>query len=197
MTKKPLSSISFNTDKYLRSCLESLVSDGMIQSWMYILHQPEEDTKKPHIHLWLSPSRPVNPVVVRKSFIEPMFDGSGDLGCLPFAASKVSDWLLYALHYEPYLNSKGLVRQYHYLLDDIVSNECPEYVEQCFNEAVEGLSTSRVSNFISLAMKGATFGELLSSGLVPPNQVVFYDKLFRHYCVRHSKENCITDDVPF
>lgn len=197
MTKKPLSSISFNTEGYLRSCLETLVSECKIQSWMYILHRPEEDTKKPHIHVFLSPCCPVNPVVIRKAFIEPMFDGSGDLGCLPFNPSKVSDWLLYALHYEPYLNSKGLVREYHYLLDDIVSNECSEYVEQVFNEAIEGLSTSRVSNFISLAMKGASFGELLSSGLVPPNQVVFYDKLFRHYCVRQAKEYCNTNDASF
>lgn len=191
MTKRPLSTISFNTEPFMRNVLDTLVSDSKIQSWIYIRHLAEEDTKKDHFHLLLLPCSVVNPVFVRKAFIEPSFTSLGDLGCLPFAPSKISDWLLYALHYEPYLLSKGLQRQNHYDISSLVSNESRDYLDQCFSEAVEGLNTSRVSNFIDMAMRGHSFGELLASGLVPPNQVVFYDKLFRMYCTRGYREKNI------
>lgn len=203
MTKKPLSTISFNTVAFLRPCLDKLVDEGKVQSWMYVKHLAEEDTKKDHIHLLLIPCSVVNPVAVRKAFIEPSFDTKGDLGCLPFNPSKISDWLLYALHYEPYLFSKGLFRKEHYKLSDIVSNECRDYVEQCYNEAVEQLSNSRVNNFLDMAMSGVSFGELLASGIVPPNHVIFYEKLFKSYRRRAKQfqedpeESCNTNDVPF
>ena len=197
MTKKPLSTISFNTENFLSSTLKTLVQGGKIQSWMYVKHLAEEDTKKDHIHLILIPCSVVNPVLIRKSFIEPSFSSLGDLGCLPFCPSKISDWLLYALHYQPYLFSKGLVREHHYNISTVCSNESVDYVHQCFSEAVESLNTSRVQNFIDMAMKGSSFGDLLASGLVPPNHVVFYEKLYRMYCHRNTKEKCNTLDTPF
>lgn len=199
MTKRPLSTISFNSEKFLCSALSSLVEAGKVQSWLYVKHKAEEDTKKEHIHLLLVPCSVVNPVAVRKSFIEPSFDGRGDLGCLPFNPSKISDWLLYSLHYEPYLCGKGLVRHNHYKLSDVVTNESSDYVYQLFNEAVESLSNSRVSNFLDMVNSGASFGELLASGIVPPNQVIFYDKLFKTYRRNANKnsESCNTNDVPF
>lgn len=198
MTKRPLSTISFNTEVYLRKVLDDLVECGKIQSWMYVSHLAEEDTKKNHIHLILIPCSVVNPVAVRKSFIEPSFTDKGDFGCLPFVPSKISDWLLYSLHYEPYLLSKGLLREHKYDKSQVVTNEPREYVDQCFSEAVESLSSSRVTNFISMAMNGSSFGEILASGIVPPNQVVFFDKLYRNYCsVSLSREKRITNDIPF
>lgn len=193
MTKLPQSTISFNTEPYLRQVLDSLVSSCKIQSYMYIEHQPEEDTKKSHIHLLVVPSSVLNPVVFRKEFIETSF-GNRDLGCLPFKTSKLCDWLLYAIHYEPYLFSKGLVRTFTYNLNDIVTNEPFEYVEQIFSEAREGLTTSRIDSFLSRAMSGASFGDLMAEGLVPPNQVIFYDKLYRSKC-RVSR--VVEDDTPF
>lgn len=203
MTKKPLSTISFNSETYLRSVLDKFVSSGKLQSWMYVKHLAEEDTKKDHIHLLLMPSSVVNPVAIRKEFIEPSFDkNSYDLGCLPFVNSKISDWLLYSLHYEPYLNQKGLSRLNHYQLIDVITNESMDYVNQCFSDAVEGLQNSRIGSFLSMAMNGSTFGELLASGIVPPNHVIFYEKLFRtykkvvHLKDKELKQSCITNDFP-
>ena len=91
-TKKPISTISFNTSCFLDSALKSLVSSGQIMTYIYIRHLAESDTKKEHFHVYLQPSRPVDPQKIRTSFIEPSFDGKGDLGCLPFVPSKLHDW---------------------------------------------------------------------------------------------------------
>lgn len=193
MTKLPQSTISFNTEPYLHTVLDGFVSSGKLQSYMYVCHEPEEDTKKKHIHLLVVPASVLNPVSFRKEFIEISF-GNRDLGCLPFKTSKLGDWLLYAVHYQPYLFSKGLVRSFEYQLSDVVTNEPFEFVEQVFSEAKEGLTTSRIDSFLSRAMAGDSFGDLMADGLVPPNHVIFYEKLYRQKCrVSRSVEN----DTPF
>lgn len=192
MTKLPQSTISFNTPEFLKGKLDTLVTDGKIQSYIYILHNAEEDTKKNHIHLLVVPSSTLNPVTFRKQFIEPSFNNR-DLGCLPFYKSKISDWFLYALHYPPYLTAKGLTRVYNYNIEDFVTNECPEFLEQCFSEACESLVNTRIDTFLGYLSNGGTFGETLAQGLVPPNQVIFYEKLYKTY--RKGGENlCNTNN---
>lgn len=205
MTKLPQSSISFNTPDFLRVQLDMLILSGRVQSWMYVFHHAEEDTKKDHIHLIVIPCKTINPVALRKEFVEPCSIDKTPLGCLPFVTSKIGDWLLYALHYEPYLLSKGLFREHHYDISDIVSNEPREYVDQVFSEACESLTTSRIKIFTSRAISGATLGELMAEGVVPPNQIIFYDKLYRQYALptrivrSQEQKSCNTnqDDVPF
>lgn len=196
MTKKPISTISFNTENYLLHQLDCLVKSTKVESWMYVRHKAEEDTKKDHIHMLLIPCSPVNPVNVRKMFVEPTFDGSGDLCCLPFVTSKVTDWLLYALHYKPYLLSKGLFRIHSYDLSCICSNESSDYISQVYNDALETMQNNRINQFIELQNSGMSFGDILAQGVVPPNQVVFFDKLYR-LRTRHGSENCNTNDCPF
>lgn len=179
MTKRPLSTISFNSPDYCRSVCDELVESGRVQSFVFIRHFAEQDTKKDHIHLVLVPAKPIDPMKVRKLFIEPSLDGKGDLGCLPFSPSKLCDWLLYALHFPPYLLRKGLVRVNTYRLTDFVTNEPYYYLEQLFSEASEGVMDSRLTLFIDRIRHGDTFGEILASGLVPPSQIIFYDKVYR------------------
>lgn len=192
MTKLPQSTISFNTPEFLKGKLDSLIADGKIQSYIYIFHNAEEDTKKNHIHLLVVPSSTLNPVLFRKQFIEPSFNNR-DLGCLPFTKSKVGDWLLYAMHYPPYLSSKGLTRIYNYNLDDFCTNEPIEYLEQIFSEALESLVNTRIDTFLKHLANGDSFGSALAQGLVPPNQVIFYEKLYKSYGLIHRKD-CITLD---
>lgn len=179
MTKKPISTISFNSGEFLGMKCKELVKDDLIQSYMYIKHYAEEDTKKDHYHLYLIPSKPVDPQKVRLRFREPSLTGAADLGCLPFQPSKVGDWLLYSLHYPPYLLRKGLSRINTYNLSDIVSNEPREWLDQLFHDSAETVVDTRVDLFLERMRNGDTFGDILASGLVPPSQVVFYDKLFR------------------
>lgn len=178
-TKRSISTISFNTISYLDSVLKDLVENSLIQSYIYIQHQAEEDTKKNHIHMILCPAKPLDPMKVRRLFIEPCIEG--DLQCLPFQPSKLGDWVLYALHFPPYLVKKGITRINHYTLDELKSNEPKEWLEDIFFKASEELENHRVSTFIDRMEQGANFGDLLASGLVPFNQVIFYDKLYHTY----------------
>ena len=178
-TKRPLSTISFNTDSYLQSVLSDLAQDGIIQSYIYITHFAEEDTKKNHIHLMLVPAKPLDACKVRKRFIEPCADG--DLQCLPFQPSKLTDWLLYAMHFPPYLVRKGIVRVHHYNLQEFCTNEPYEWLEDIFFRGSEELENKRVSTFLDRVNNGDDFGTILASGLVPFNQVIFYDKLYHTY----------------
>ena len=183
-TKRPLGSISFNTVDFLTNKLNELLTDELVQSWCFVRHHAEEDTKKDHIHVLVIPSKPVDPLRIRKRFNE--FHPDGDLCCLPFMPSKVSDWVLYALHYPPYLIKKGITRQFNYDLSELVSSEPREWIENVFYEAQEELLDNRLAQFLNLCERGDTFGDILASGLVPPNQILFYDKLFRSFPRRSS-----------
>ena len=178
-TKRTIGTISFNSEFFISATCNNLLEEELIQSYAFIKHFPEEDTKKEHYHLLLVPSRPLDPCKIRKRFIEPCVDG--DLICLPFVPSKLGDWLLYALHFPAYLTKKGLVRQFHYLLSDIISNEPVEWLEDVFHSACEELTDKRISQFLDRVNNGDSFGDILSSGLIPYNQVIFYDKLYHNY----------------
>lgn len=180
MTKKPISTISFNSSSFLDVRLSDMVSSGSLQSYIYIKHFAEKDTTKDHHHLILIPNRPIDPQSVRRQLHEPSLDrGKPDLGCLPFQASKIEDWFLYALHYPPYLLKKGLVRVNTYSIDDFRTNESVDFLADIFSRAFEGLTDSRISMFLDRMKRGESFGSILASGLVPANQIVFYDKLYR------------------
>lgn len=180
MTRRPISTISFNTPLYLESVLKDIECSHNIQSWLYIEHKAEQDTTKNHIHLMLIPSTNVDPVYLRKLFAEPVSDGK-PLGCLPFHPSKIDDWILYVLHNSAYLIKKGIFRLYTYQISDVHSNEPPEFLENIYNSALESILDSRLSQFKSRLDKGEDFGEILASGLVPPNQVLFYKTLAQNY----------------
>lgn len=197
MTKRPLSTISFNTAPFLDVVLSRLVEDGSLQSYYYIFHNAEKDTTKPHFHLLVIPSRPIDPCKIRKLFVEPDPQLSLPFGCLPFNVSKLVDWLLYAIHYPPYLLRKGLLREYTYEITDIKSNEPFYCIEQQYRDACEEYTDSRIDLFLEQMRNGHSFGSILASGLVPPSQIVFYEKLYRlNTAICGIKQNTV-DQTPF
>lgn len=197
MTKKPLSSISFNSADFLKYNLDELYKNNCISLYCYIRHYPEEDTKKQHYHLFLQPVKPIDPLALRKLFIEP--NENGDLGCLPLMPSKFYDWLLYSLHHPLYLLHKGLYRINHYPLTDIVSSEPYYCLEQFYHDALEQYETSRIKTIISMIKEGYKYNDILESGIIPPSQIVFYDKLIRSSFSKYAnlKKDDFFDDLKF
>ena len=49
---KPVSSISYNTDNFLRMTLDNLLRLGYISYYEFIRHNGDTDTEKPHFHLY-------------------------------------------------------------------------------------------------------------------------------------------------
>lgn len=70
MTSKPLSTITYCSNKFLNKTLKQLVADGVVTFWFYINHQPDADDKVPHTHLRIELGRPVDAEKIRKMFTQ-------------------------------------------------------------------------------------------------------------------------------
>lgn len=105
-TKKPISTISYNKEEFLKEHLESLYNQHIIQSYMYIKHKGE-DGDKDHIHLRIEPNKIIDPMDLQQLLKE--YDPKKPdkpLMCRPFRPSKEEDWILYAVHDKEYLRLK-------------------------------------------------------------------------------------------
>lgn len=132
-SKHPLSTISYNTDEFLKLRLEQLKAKDMISHYMYIHHKGETDPNDPneipekdHIHLIVFPLKSLDMIALRKRFEEPDPTNDKPLGVRPFHITKdnrVVDWELYAIHDPRYLRGKGLKRDYHYSHKDIITDD--------------------------------------------------------------------------
>lgn len=104
-TQKPISTISYNTEPFLREKLETWVKAHIIQAYQFICHKGE-DGDKDHIHLRIEPNKKLDPMDLMDELREFQLGKEKPLGCRPFRPSKEEDWLLYALHDEQYLKLK-------------------------------------------------------------------------------------------
>lgn len=137
-TQKPISTISYNSEAFLREKLEALYKAHIVQAYMYICHKGE-DGDKDHIHVFIIPNKRIDPMDLADEFKE--FDHkhpTKPLCCRPFRPSKEEDWILYAVHDSQYLrtkysnNEKGEKIPYKY--EDIHTSELFD-VETCFIRA--------------------------------------------------------------
>ena len=122
LTAKPISTISYNTEAFVKRKLEALFKAGTIEDYRYIKHDGE-DGDKDHMHLWIAPNRRLDTVKLREEFNDVTTEQDKPLGCMPFRGSKTLDWVMYAIHDALYLKSHksdndGDGKQ-EYTLDDI------------------------------------------------------------------------------
>lgn len=125
-TKKPISTISYNSESFLKEKLESWIEAHLIQSYMYICHKGE-DGDKDHIHLRIEPNKSLDPMDLSEALQEWQVGKDKPLGVRPWRPSKEEDWLLYVVHDLDYLRVKyqgGESREkLPYTWQDIKSNE--------------------------------------------------------------------------
>ena len=69
-TSSPISSISYNTKPFLINKLNSLIYSGYISYWEFIVHLPDKDDKKKHIHLYCVPNKSLDLVYFKNLFDE-------------------------------------------------------------------------------------------------------------------------------
>ena len=105
MTQKPISTISYNTEPFLKNVLENLLRQHIIQNYIYIFHKGE-DGDKDHFHLRLEPNRRIDPMDIKDLFSEYDPENIRPLGVRPFRPSIEEDWILYAVHDSEYLKIK-------------------------------------------------------------------------------------------
>lgn len=104
-TQKPISTISYNSEQFLKEKLEQWIKAHIIQSYMYICHKGE-DGDKDHIHLRIEPNKKLDQMDLTEQLQEYQMGQKKPLGIRPWRPSKEEDWILYAVHDEQYLKLK-------------------------------------------------------------------------------------------
>lgn len=104
MTSRPQSTVSYNTEPFLKSVLDGLVERHVIQYYMYIPHKGEEGDKD-HIHVFFMPNKRMDVMDIQDLFVEPLPGEKKPRRCLGFRPSKEEDWILYDLHDPEYLKA--------------------------------------------------------------------------------------------
>lgn len=104
-TQNPISTISYNTEAFLKEKLDTWIKAHIIQAYQYIKHKGE-DGDKDHIHLRIEPNRRLDPMELQDDLREFQLGKDKPLGVRPFRMSKEEDWILYAVHDEKYLKLK-------------------------------------------------------------------------------------------
>lgn len=151
-TSKPVSTISFNTEAFLRGKLRELERAGIIEFWAYIVHDPEPDEVgdeaggKKHMHVYMEPAKLIQTQELRAEFKEIDPTNPKPLGCLQIAASKFDHWYLYALHDPDYLASKAQRRVYAYEPEQVVSSD-----EDDLRSKVTNIDIGSITPYITMA----------------------------------------------
>lgn len=191
-TRKPISTISYNTRPFLELKLgelllftkrkkDELAEDSDLDSkktrkadfWCFICHKPEDDEagNKPHIHLYIEPTNQLETSSLQASMDEPDLRHSQlkPLKCLAFRSSKFDDWCLYSLHDKAYLASKGQSRKYHYDYSDLVASDPDELLYRY--RMIDRSKLLPFQNMLDLQSQGVSFGEFIKYGRVPVPQI--------------------------
>lgn len=104
-TQKPISTISYNSEPFLREKLENWYNAHIIQAYQYIFHHGEGGDKD-HIHLRIEPNRKLDPMTLSDELREYIPNCEKPLCCLTWRPSKEEDWVLYVVHDDEYLKLK-------------------------------------------------------------------------------------------
>lgn len=159
-TARPFSTISYNTEDFLKSKLNKWIDEGKIGFWAYIKHYPEEDEEKEHIHLYIDPEERIDTLQLTNELIE-IVPKQPPLRCRPCRNSKFDHWYLYDLHDKDYLESIGQSRKYHYNSDDMICSDTSD-----LKERIHQIDFTRFSNLrtaIRCAKEGMTLDEFLET----------------------------------
>lgn len=166
-TSKAISTISYNSAEFLKAKIEYWKAQGIIEFGMWIRHEPEQDEKKAHYHVFLKPAQLIQTMDLELDSceIDPQHPDK-PLKMISFRFSKEDDWVLYGIHDSNYLAEKGLTREHHYDISDIEST-----CEETLSDIISHLSDNRKGRLeyriIDCINKGMTWQEIISSGLVP------------------------------
>ena len=165
-TSKPFSTISYNSEKFLKVKLDELIKNRVLDFWVFIDHAAEEDEKKSHKHLYMIPNGILQTDVLKEFLAEPdPNDPEHPLNCTIFSSSKFDDWYMYGMHDKAYLSSKGQSRKYHYVKDQFVSSS-----DEHFSELVRCVDRSKyigLERVVDAVENGVPFFEMVRLGQVP------------------------------
>lgn len=177
-TKMPLSTISFNSDKFLLDRLNFLYKNDIVLFYTCVKHHAEESEKKDHWHIYIEPNGRIDTDALRREyFTEPVINDK-PLVSLPFRTSKFADWEMYTEHWKPYIYKHGLTKKYEYTDADFYSSD--EFMRQELLDSMDRNDyTSKIYDFIKdYIERGLDFADFVNDGYVPINQIKNYKEAF-------------------
>lgn len=174
LTAKPMTTISYNSELFLRRKLDEMFSCGKIEDYRYIRHEPEEDEKKAHFHVIIYPNRRIDTVDIRNEFLEDDPLSDKPLGCLPFRTkSDPFHWLMYVLHDPLYLIAHNADNdgdgKIEYTIDEVVT-PFEEQLRRDYKKAVK-LRQTQNQMVIDAVQQGLTMTEICYMYNVKPLDV--------------------------
>lgn len=166
-TSKPISTISYNSEEFIKQKIEYWRMLGIIEFGAWIKHKAENDEKKDHFHILLRPAKLIQTMDLENDSLElDPLNPDKPLKMIGFRVSVEADWLLYCLHDKSYLAEKGLIRDFHYDITDISSTDNDTLTDIITNslESRKGKIEWRIVECIDLGM---SWGDIVRSGLIP------------------------------
>lgn len=174
-TKRTLSNISYNTRNFFTAKICDLYNRGIIDWAHWIVHEPDTDEKKQHIHFVLSPSSRIDTKDLEKEFTE--FDPNNPkprrVLTIWHPENSLDDWFLYGMHHPGYLASKGQRRNIKYDLTAFKSTD-----EDAMRAEINSIDMTKFNRltFIQDAVEcGLPFHVLVQEGYIPIAQRAQYE----------------------
>lgn len=196
-TRKPISSISYNSLDFLKMKLDELIRNHRISYYMFIRHFAEMDecAGKDHTHLYIEPNGQIDTMDIQDILRE--FDPEKPdkpLGCINFCNSKPDDWILYAQHFAPYLASKFQSREYMYEKSDFLFSDENTFNSMYYHAFKASEWSARNQILTALSDMSLSPVELINAGVVPlqqASQLNAYKYMQKNYGTlsRNGKEN--------
>lgn len=173
-TSKPISTISFNSDEFLKDKLDVLIDNHIIEFYAMIKHKPEDDEagRKYHYHVYIELANIVQTVSFGDFFIEPIAENPKPLKCLPFEKSNFGHWYLYVLHDPDYLASKNQSRKYQYKHSDIITSDEDMLLFRV--KSIDMIKLSPLHGMKEAKQNGLSFKEFFMRGSIPIQQLSSY-----------------------
>lgn len=175
LTSNPISTISYNSENFLKTVLTNLENQRIIDEWYFIHHKGETDfytgeREKDHFHVYCMPCRRLDTDALRDHFKELDPNNPKPLGVMPFRSSKLNDWIMYAVHDEYYLRTKGEVKEYSYSWKEIKG-----YDDEAIKRAVKQASAQAYKE-LRKRETVSDYGVVASfnSGILKVNEVLGY-----------------------
>jgi len=178
-TSKPFSTVSFNSPVFLTKKLMEFEKKRKILFWCYIIHDPEEDEKKRHIHVFCVPNGKVDTDQFIDELEEIDPNNKIPLKSLPCNSSKFDDFYLYNLHDSNYLASKGQSRKLHYKKEDFAVSSEEQFSEMIHHVDYSKLNGAKVSMIKGYVEKKIPFYALVASGVVPIQQIKGWEMTYK------------------
>lgn len=196
-TRTPISTISYNSESFLKHKLDDLVRLNHVDFYYFIKHQAEADEKKEHIHLYLMPSQPIDTQVLREQFNEYVKDNEMPLKCMTFRKSNsFADAYLYDIHDETYLQYKQLEKKFHYTFSDVISSDDDFLLDMVHQ--IDWAKIKRGSPAVVIRdaiLSGVSWTDLVDSGKVPAQQFSGWHKMYEVIYSKYITVNPLTGEI--